>query len=465
MIVTKKHLPRRTVLRGLGATLALPLLDGMVPAFAGARNEATKPIRRMMAVYVGNGMTIEQWQPAKEGALELTPILRSLQSLRDKAVVVSGLDSKPVDLTQDGGIHPRCQTAWLTGALAKKTDEAIEAGVSMDQIAAAEFGKETQLPSLELCIESPEGLSGNCAFGYGCAYNNTVSWKDPMTPLPMEANPRRVFERLFGASDTTDPKVRLSQIQKNRSILDSVVEAVTSLQPKISPDDRRKLEQYLEAVRDVERRIQMAEAQIGQELPVLDQPAGIPGTWEEHAKLQFDLALLGFQTDLTRVATFMLARELSNLAYPEVGVPDSHHPLSHHGENPERKARLAKLNAFHFRQFAYYLEKMAALPDGDGSMLDHTINFYGSGISNSNQHDPHDLPMVIVGGQALGIKGGRHIRVPNGKDNRMSNLYVTLLDKLGVEAENYGTSYGIPKTHDVFGDSNLETGVNYLSEL
>ena len=230
MIVTKKHLPRRTVLRGLGATLALPLLDGMVPAFAGARNEATKPIRRMMAVYVGNGMTIEQWQPAKEGALELTPILRSLQSLRDKTVVVSGLDSKPVDLTQDGGIHPRCQTAWLTGALAKKTDEAIEAGVSMDQIVAADFGQETQLPSLELCIESPEGLSGNCAFGYGCAYNNTVSWKDPMTPLPMEANPRRVFERLFGASDTTDPKVRLSQIQKNRSVNWSILILETGVQ-------------------------------------------------------------------------------------------------------------------------------------------------------------------------------------------------------------------------------------------
>lgn len=440
MIVMKKHLSRRTVLRGVGVTIALPLLDGMIPAFAGARDLAGKPVRRMMAVYVGNGMTVEQFTPKTEGALELSPILQALTPFKDRTLVLSGLNSAPVDKVQDGGIHPRCQTAWLTGTTAKKSDYDLLAGTSMDQVAAAAIGGDTQFSSLEFAMESPEGLTGNCAFGYGCAYNNTVSWKNPSTPLPMESNPRTVFERLFGASDSTDPGVRLAQIQKSRSILDSVIQTVTSLQPRISMDDRRKLNQYLDAVRDVERRIQKAEEQVSHELPVVDKPAGIPATFEEHAKLQFDLAALAFQTDLTRVATFMLARELSNLSYPEIGVPDSHHPLSHHGQNPDRMARLAKLNSFHMRMFAHFIEKLQATPDGDGTMLDNTISFYGSGIGNSNQHDPHNLPFLMVGGQAAGIPGGRHIQYAKGTP--LSNAFVAILEKLGVNVEQFGDSNG-----------------------
>lgn len=440
MIITKKHLSRRTVLRGVGVSIALPLLDGMIPAFAGANEVAGKPVRRMMAVYVGNGMTVDQFTPKAEGPLEISPILQSLAPFKDQMLVLSGLNSAPVDKVQDGGIHPRCQTAWLTGTTAKKSDYDLLAGTSMDQVAAAELGKDTQFSSLEFAMESPEGLVGNCAFGYGCAYNNTVSWKNPTTPLPMEVDPRAVFERLFGASDSTDAVVRLAQIQKSRSILDSVIHTVTSLQSRISMDDRHKLTQYLDAVRDVERRIQKAEEQVAHELPVVDKPAGIPATFEEHAKLQFDLAALAFQTDLTRVATFMLARELSNLSYPEIGVADSHHPLSHHGQNPDRMARLAKLNTFHVKMFAHFIEKLKATPDGNGTMLDSTISFYGSGIGNSDQHDPHDLPFLIVGGQAFGIQGGKHLRYE--KATPLSNAFVSILEKLDVNVEHFGDSNG-----------------------
>ncbi len=442
MIVTKKHLSRRTVLRGAGAALALPLLEGMVPAFAGPLSAATVRPRRFVAVYAGNGMTMPQWDPVMEEKLTLSPILSSLEKVYDQTIVLTGLHSNPVDLVQDGGIHPRCQTAWLTATLAKKADYSLQAGPSADQIAARVLGKDTQLTSLELAIESAEGLSGNCAFGYGCAYNNTIAWKTAEIPLPMEDNPRAVFERLFGVSDSTDRNVRLAQIQKNRSILDSVLGTVSSIQPKLSSDDRRRMDQYLDAVRDVERRITKAEQQIGVELPVVDQPAGIPGTFEEHAKLQFDLLALALQIDVTRVGTFLLARELSNLSYPEIGVPDSHHPLSHHGNDPAKMVRLAKLNAFHMGLFAYFVEKLKATPDGEGTLLDNTINLYGAGIGNSNQHDPHNLPTVVVGGKALGLRGGRHLMHPEGK-TPLANLHLTLLDRLGIpDVEKFGDSTG-----------------------
>jgi hypothetical protein len=442
VIVTKKHLSRRTVLHGAGAALALPLLDGMVPAFAGARNAATVRPRRFVAVYAGNGMTMSQWNPPMEERLTLSPILQPLHDVYDQTIVLTGLHSNTVDLVQDGGIHPRCQTAWLTATLARKADYNLQAGTSVDQIAARSIGNDTQLASLELAIESAEGLSGNCAFGYGCAYNNTISWKSPETPLPMEDNPRAVFERIFGASDSTDPGVRLAQIRKNRSILDSVLTTVSSIQPKLSVDDRRRMDQYLEAVRDVERRIQRAEQQVSQELPVVDQPAGIPGAFEEHAKLHFDLLALALQTDVTRVGTYLLARELSNLSYPEIGVPDSHHPLSHHGNDAAKMVRLAKLNGFHMRMFAHFVEKLKATPDGDGTLLDSTISMYGAGIGNSNLHDPHNLPTVVVGGKALGLRGGRHVMHPEGK-TPIANLYLTLLDRLGVpNVEKFGDSTG-----------------------
>jgi hypothetical protein len=438
MIITKKHLSRRTVLRGLGATIALPLLDGMSPAFASSRFAAAQP-RRFVAVYAGNGMTMPQWTPASVGALELSPILTPLEPFKDHMIVASGLDSKPVDLVQDGAIHPRCQTAWLTGALAKKTDYNVEAGISLDQVVAREYGQDTQLTSLELAMESPEGLTGNCAFGYSCAYNNTIAWSTPTTPLPMENNPRRVFERLFGGSGSTDPEIRRAYLKKNRSILDSVVAKVTDLKGRLSAEDTGKLTQYLDAVRDVERRIQLAEDQADRELPVVDQPVGIPGDFQEHAKLQFDLMALAFQTDLTRVGTFLLAREFSNRAYPEIGVNDSHHPLSHHGNAPDKMERLARLNTFHLSQHAYFLSKLAETPDGDGTLLDHTMTLYGAGIGNSNMHDPHNVPVVVAGG---GIKqvGGRHIKYPDG--SRLSNFYLTMLDRLNVDLEKFGDSTG-----------------------
>lgn len=441
MIVTKRHLSRRTVLRGAGVTLALPLLDAMVPAFAGPVNAATVRPRRFVAIYCGNGMAMSQWNPVAEEALTLSPILAPLQNVQDQTIVLTGLHSNQVDLSQDGGIHPRCQTAWLTGTLAKKADYNLRAGTSADQIAARTLGRDTQLTSLELAIESAEGLSGNCAFGYGCAYNNTIAWKTPEIPLPMEDNPRAVFERLFGASDSTDRRVRLAQNLKSRSVLDSVTGTVSSMQARLSADDRRRMDQYLESVRDTERRLQRSEKQVSEELPSIDQPAGIPGSFEEHAKLQFDLLALALQTDITRVGTFMLARELSNLSYPEIGVADSHHPLSHHGNDPAKIGRLGKLNLFHLQMFAHFVEKLKATPEGDGTLLDNTISLYGAGIGNSNQHDPHNLPTVVVGGKALGLRGGRHLMHPEGK-TPIANLYVTLLDRLGVPVDAFGDSSG-----------------------
>lgn len=441
MIVMKKQLSRRTVLRSAGATLALPLLDAMVPAFAGPVNAATVRPRRFVAIYCGNGMAMQQWNPVPEAALKLSPILAPLQNVHDQTIVLTGLHSNQVDLSQDGGIHPRCQTAWLTGTLAKKADYNLRAGTSADQIAAQTLGKDTQLTSLELAIESAEGLSGNCAFGYGCAYNNTISWKTPEIPLPMEDNPRAVFERLFGSSDTTDRRVRLAQTRKNRSVLDSLTGTVSSMQATLSADDRRRMDQYLDSVRDTERRLQRSEQQVSEELPSVDQPAGIPGTFEEHAKLQFDLMALALQTDITRVGTFMLARELSNLSYPEIGVADSHHPLSHHGNDPAKIARLGKLNLFHIQMFTHFVEKLKATQEGDGTLLDNTISLYGAGIGNSNQHDPHNLPTVVVGGKALGVRGGQHLMHPEGR-TPIANLYVSLLDRLGVPVESFGDSDG-----------------------
>ena len=441
MIVTKRHLSRRAVLRGAGVTLALPLLDAMVPAFAGRVNAATVRPRRFVAVYCGNGMAMKAWDPAPTEALTLSPTLVPLRNVLEQTTVVTGLHSNQVDLIQDGGIHPRCQTAWLTGTLAKKADYNLRAGTSADQIAAQTLGKDTPLTSLELAIESAEGLSGNCAFGYGCAYNNTISWKTPEVPLPMEDNPRAVFERLFGVSDSTDSRVRLAQIRKNRSVLDSVTGTVSSMQARLSADDRRRMDQYLDAVRDTERRLQRSEQLAASELPSLDQPAGIPGTFEEHAKLQFDLLALALQTDLTRVGTFMLARELSNLSYPEIGVLESHHPLSHHGNDPGKIASLGKLNTFHLQMFTHFVEKLKATQEGDGTLLDNTISLYGAGIGNSNQHDPHNLPTLVVGGKALGLRGGRHLMHPEGK-TPIANLYVTLLDRLGVPVDSFGDSNG-----------------------
>ena len=435
MMVTKKALPRRTVLRGLGATLALPLLDSMVPAFAAT----PQAVRRLAAVYVPMGMTMPMWTPAVDGPLELSPIQQPLAPFKDRVLVLSGFDSKEAD-AHDGGVHPRVQTAWLTGAKAFPTEGlGIHAGISMDQIAAAQFAKETQLASLELALESFE-LAGACNFGYSCAYNNTLCWRNATTPLPMEVNPRVVFERMFGATDSTDQSARIAYIKKRRSILDALTSRVASLNLTIGADDRTKVGQYLDAVRDVERRIQKAEEQVGQKLPVVDQPIGVPASFDEHAKLMFDLLALAYQTDLTRVGTYMFGKEQSNRPFPEIGIAEAHHPLSHHQNNPEKLAKLAKINAYHMGLFTHFLDKLKATPDGDGTLLDHTLILYGSGMSDSNLHLMYGVPTMVVGGPTFDIKGGRHIRYPKGTP--LANLQLTLLDKVGVRVDHFGDSTG-----------------------
>jgi hypothetical protein len=309
----------------------------------------------------------------------------------------------------------------------------------MDQIAAAHLRGVTELPSLELCLESPE-LAGSCDVGFSCAYTNTICWRGPTTPLPMENNPRAVFERLFGDAGSTNPALRLERIQERRSILDSVRQRVADLYRTLGPRDRSKVAEYLDAIRDIERRIETAEAQSERELPVVDQPAGVPPTFEEHAKLMFDLQVLAFQCDLTRVITFMLVREISNRSYPEVGVPDAHHALSHHGNVPDKVARLAKINTYHTQMLAYYLEKLRSTPDGDGHLLDHVMVFYGGGMYNSDQHDTHNLPLLLAGGGSGQLHGGCHIRFKEGTP--LANLHLTLLGKLGVPEERLGDSTG-----------------------
>jgi hypothetical protein len=442
MIITKKHLSRRTILRGFGASLALPLLDGMVPALSALSQTAARGVRRMAVVYVPNGMMMPDWTPKGEGAgFEFSPILTPLQAYRDKLVVISGLADKHGWPTADEGAgdHARAAATFLTGVHAKKTEGSdIQAGISMDQIAAGTLGQETQLASLELALESVE-LLGSCDAGYSCAYANTIAWRSPTTPLPMENDPRAVFERLFGA-DGTDAAARQARLERQRSILDSVSDKIAALRGGLGARDNVKLSEYLDAIRDVERRIQKAEAQGSRQLPVVEQPAGTPGTFEEHARLMFDLLMLAFQTDMTRVATFMLAREVSGRAYPEIGVPDSHHPVSHHQNDPDKLVKLSKVNLFHAKQFAYFVERMASAQDGDGSLLDHSMLLYGAGISDSNIHMHDNLPLVLVGGAGGRIKGGRHVRYP--KDTPVTNLFLNMLDKLGVPADSIGDSTG-----------------------
>ena len=438
-IITHKSLPRRTFLRGVGVSLALPLLDGMVPALAAARPTP----RRFGAIYVPNGVEMRAWTPATEGSVfELPQVLQPLEPFRDQLFVLSGLaDQCAVPLPGEGiGDHARASSTWLTGVRVKKTEGPdIQAGVSMDQMAAQRLGKETQLASLELALDSVEVL-GACDAGYSCAYANTIAWRTPTTPLPMENNPRAVFERLFGASDSTDVTTRQARAQHDRSLLDFVTREVAGLKETLGAGDRVKLSEYLEAVRDVERRIQAAEAQSTRELPVVEQPMGIPDSFQAHARLMYDLLVLAYQCDLTRVATFMVGKEVSGRSYPEIGVPDGHHACSHHQNDPVKLAKLAKINTFHMQQFAYFLDKLRQTPDGDGSLLDHAMFVYGSGISDGNIHFHLDLPTLLVGGGAGTLKGGRHLRYKN--DTALANLYVTVLDKLGVPIDRFGDATG-----------------------
>lgn len=433
MIILKKKLSRRTMLRGLGASLALPLLDSMTPALA---NTGPQTVSRLGVVYVPNGMAMKAWTPAAEGAdFELTRILQPMAAYRDRMLVLTGLNGVP----SNAGVHASASTRFLTGVTPARTENDLQAAVSIDQLVARRFGQETQLGSLELALDEND-VFGSCDIGFSCMYTSTIAWRDANTPLPMETNPRLVFERLFGDIGTTDPQVRLQRIRKDRSLLDSLTERVAELNREVGAGDRARLDQYLDAVRDVERRIQMAEEQSGRDLPEVTQPSGVPDTYEEHAKLMFDLQVLAYQTDLTRVITFMMGRELSGRTYAEIGVPDSHHPTSHHRDDPVLYEKIIKINEFHTGLFAWYLDKLDATPDGEGSLLDNMLMLYGAGMSDSNQHDNRGLPLVLFGGGSGKLRGGRHIRYPEGTP--VSNLHLTMLDKMGMPVDRLSNSTG-----------------------
>ena len=441
MYISRKHLPRRTVLRGLGTALALPLLDSMVPALTALSKTAAAPVKRFGVFYVPNGMSMPFWSPEREGPLaELPPVLRSLSDLKQHVLLCGGLDDEAANLVKGGGDHSRSAGTFLTCVPYKLTAGAdVHAAVSMDQIAARELGQQTQLTSLELGIES-NSMLGSCDGGASCAYTNTVAWRTPTTPLPIENNPRAVFERLFGASGTTDPEARQARMRRDRSLLDAVTGELKLLGQSLGPGDQVKLDEYASAVRDAERRIQLAERQAATELPVVDRPIGTPSDYAEHATLLMDLLALAFQTDMTRISTFMLAREVSSRAYPEIGVSDSHHPLSHHQDRPINLQRLGLVNEYHFRQFAHLVKRLAETPEGDGTMLDSTLLLYGTGISDSNTHFHEDLPIALVGGKATGITGGRYVRYPQGTP--LANLHMTVLEMLGTPVESFGDSTG-----------------------
>ncbi len=437
MIVFKKAVSRRAMLRGVGASLALPLLDSMVPVFTARAATPAQPVNRFGVMYVPNGMIMQNYLPATEGtAYELTPTLRTLAPHRDQLQVLSGLTCIPPP-GRPGGAHAKASTRFLTDISPPTSETWLDAGISVDQILAQETGKHTQLASLELAIESGE-TAGACDTGYACPYTNTISWKGPSTPLPTQNNPRLVFERLFGDSASTDPKERLSRIRGQKSILDSVTQEVARLQGSLPQGDRTKLSEYLDSIRGVERRIQIAETG-HQEVPTVEHPAGIPANWEDHVKLMLDMKVLAYQCDLTRVITLMMGHEQSGMTYPQIGVPDSHHPISHHQREPEKVAKTAKINAYHMTMFAYLLEKMRTTRDGDGTLLDHMTLIYGAGIADSNTHAPVDIPFILAGGGAGNLKGGRHTRL---KDVPLANLHLTLMDQFGVHWDRIGDSTG-----------------------
>jgi hypothetical protein len=444
MIITKKALPRRTFLRGMGATLALPLLDAMIPAATAATKTVANPVRRLGYVFMPMGCDITRWTPGgTDGKLgELSPILNSLGSVKEHVTAITNLELK----NAYPGSHATSNAAFLSAAKAKHTESSdYYLGTTADQLAAQQIGRETQLPSLELSMDMLQ-TTGQCDNGYACVYQNNLSWSSPTTPLPSEAHPRIVFERLFG--DGGSIAERRAALRKRASLLDWVTEDIANLKRKLGPADQAKVSEYLDTVREVERRIHKAEADAAHSsLPAdLDRPLGVPAAYADHARLMFDLQVLALQGDITRVVTFQLARETSNRTYPEIGVPDPHHPLSHHGNDPDKIARMAKINAFHVSLFAYYLERLKATPDGNGSLLDHSLILYGSGIGNPNIHDHTNLPILVAGGAAGGMKGDRHIvyqePVP------LANLHLTLLDKVGVKIDSFADSNG--KINELF---------------
>ena len=440
MIITKMALPRRSFLRGMGATLALPFLDAMVPALSAAAPGRGR-VTRLGFVYAPNGTYLPNFHPATTGkGYEMTPVLQALEPFRNDMVVLSGLSNKGAETqSEGGGVHTRVHTAWLSGTRPKKTEGAdIEAGTSIDQMAAAKIGADTPLRSLQLSLDH-ENIVGSCENGYSCVYQHTYSWSAPTTPMPMESNPRAVFERLFGEGGS--PKEQAARLKRDRSVLDLAMADMARLQRRLGVRDRVMVDEYLDSVRDVEQRIQRAERQSKvSPMPIADPPVGVPDSFDDHAKLMFDLELLAFQSDVTRVVAFQVSRELNGRPYPWIGVPEGHHAVSHHQMDPVKIAQGAKINAYHVSLFARFVERMKNTPDGDGSLLDHTLLLYGTGMGDSDHHTPVNLPAVVVGGGGA-IAGGRHIQYP--MHTPFTNLGLTLLHKVGVERERVADSTGL----------------------
>jgi hypothetical protein len=436
MIVTKKALPRRTFLRGLGAALSLPLLDAMVPSMTALAATPAGPVRRLGFVYMPMGAHMPEWTPAGAGRLgELSPALRALEPVKEQITVITNTELR----NAYPGTHATSNAAFLSAATAKWTESSdYYLGTTVDQVAAKQLGRETRLPSLELAMDLLTTV-GQCDNGYACVYQNNLSWSSPTTPLPAEAHPRVAFERLFGDGGTSAE--RLAELRQSASLLDWVRDDIARLQNKLGPGDRSRVNEYLDTVREVERRIQRAEAQTADShLPDLDRPVGVPAAYADHARLMFDLQVLALQGDVTRVITFQLARETSTRTYPEIGVPEAHHPLTHNGGDPEKLAKVAKINAFHVSLFAYFLEKLKNTPDGEGSLLDHSMYLYGSGMSNGDKHDHVNLPVLVAGGGAGKLKGGRHVRYAEATP--LANVHLTLLDKAGVRVDSFADSKG-----------------------
>ena len=428
-------MPRRTFLCGMGATMALPLLEAMVPAATPLAKTAAQPVRRLGFVFMPMGCDITRWTPTGDKLDQLPPILSSLAPVREHVTAISNLELQ----NAYPGSHATSNAAFLSAAKAKLTESTdYYLGTTVDQIAAQRIGQATQLPSLELAMDLLQ-VVGQCDNGYACVYQNNLSWSSPTTPLPAEAHPRIVFESLFGEGGSIAE--RRAALRKRASLLDSFNDDLARLQRNLGPGDRAKVSHYLETVREVERRIQKAEADTKDNpLPDLDRPVGVPAAYADHARLMFDLQVLALQGDVTRVITFQLARETSNRTYPEIGVSDPHHPLSHHGNDPEKIARMAKINAFHVSLFAEFLGKLKATREGNGTLLDHSLYLYGSGIGNPNIHDHSNLPILVAGGGAIGMKGGRHLQYA--KPTPLANLHLTLLDKVGVHLDSFADSKG-----------------------
>jgi hypothetical protein len=438
MMILKMSLPRRTFLRGMGTTLALPLLDAMVPASTALAKTAAKPAPRLGFIYVPNGQALVNWIPDAGGTnFEFKPILKPLEQYRSSLAIVSGLSNLEAEsrgLTT--GPHTRCGAVWLNGVRPKRTEGAdVQAGKTIDQHAADAIGNDTVLRSLEMALESNFNV-GNCDNGYSCTYVNTFSWRTPTVPLPMEQNPRIIFERLFGNGET--PEARRTQMRKDKSILDAVTGEIEGLRKVLGPADRRMVGEYLDAVREVERRIQLAEQRSETTATDLRAPVGIPASHTDFADLMYDMMLLAYQADITRVITFQMGREQSAQTYPWIGVPEADHDISHHGTDPEKTMKRTKINTYHVQNLAKFVGKLAKTQDGDGTLLDHVMVLYGSGMGDGNVHSCHNLPLVVVGGGNGKMKGGRHMQYA--MDTPMMNLGMSLLDKVGVHVDRLGDS-------------------------